>query len=126
LFEPRAYQSVLTKTACSQHTTKHQFNDIVNALYNVIIECSIRDPDGVAMWKKYFLKKETVPWTEFIQIFIQMIQQKKDEGDINQLLPVIPTLAQLRSASDAQLSVSVIQHEKVQPKDTYNSLSGVC
>jgi len=80
-----------------------KFTDIVNALYTIIIECSIRDPDGVSMWKKYFLKKETVPWSEFIQIFIQMIQQKKDEGETNQLLPVIPTLAQLRSASDTQL-----------------------
>jgi hypothetical protein len=55
------------------------------------------------MWKKHFLKKETITWSEFIQVFMETLQQKRDECQGNQPLPPMPTLAQLRNATDLQL-----------------------
>jgi hypothetical protein len=42
------------------------FPEICDKLNEVCIEAAIRDRNGAALWKKYFAKKEWVPWEEFV------------------------------------------------------------
>jgi len=55
------------------------FKEIINSLDTVIIDCAIQDEIGRKFWKDNFLKKEEVPWTEFIDSFVKFVQLPDDE-----------------------------------------------
>jgi hypothetical protein len=42
----------------------------------VIVDCAISDPIGRQFWKQYFLKKEEVAWTEFVDAFEEFLGYK--------------------------------------------------
>lgn len=48
------------------------FGEIITRLENIIVDIAIEDQVGRAFWKKFFLTKYTVTWTEFLDEFARM------------------------------------------------------
>jgi len=44
------------------------FPQIVQALDEIMVEAAIPDEIACKLWKQHFLKKENVPWTDFIEV----------------------------------------------------------
>jgi len=50
-------------------------------LRRIIVDCAIEDTDGRTFWKKYFLEKEVVLWSEFAERFRSFVGILPDEQD---------------------------------------------
>eukprot|EP01090_Pellita_catalonica_P015326 TRINITY_DN413_c0_g1_i1.p1 TRINITY_DN413_c0_g1~~TRINITY_DN413_c0_g1_i1.p1 ORF type:complete len:719 (-),score=115.94 TRINITY_DN413_c0_g1_i1:68-2224(-) len=49
------------------------FQEITIVLDEIIVECAISDVEGRKFWKKNFLKKFSVPWTDFLPAFYSFL-----------------------------------------------------
>jgi len=81
------------------------FTTITSALDVVLVDCAISVEWGRVVWKGNFLKKEVIPWNDFMFAFMQLLQKIGPPRVLksDQPLPLKPSLWQLRHASEEQL-----------------------
>lgn len=94
------------------------FVDIVKRLDEIIIEYAIEDPEGRAMWKKHFSRKEQISWrNEFLPAFCKAVgvpPVSKEEDEKKPSLPFACLRAVLADkGKDNNLTVDVEKFGRV-------------
>jgi hypothetical protein len=72
-------------TACwnPDPSKRPSFKEIITQLDYIIVDCVIRDQKGRKFWKDNFLKKEEVPWTEFLDKFLKLVPVSNEQKDLD-------------------------------------------
>jgi hypothetical protein len=52
---------------------------VLDELEAVLVALAIEDPHGSAFWMKHFIKRESVPWPEFLEKFIEHFNIEMEE-----------------------------------------------
>jgi serine/threonine protein kinase len=58
----------------SNPNQRPDFDRIIELLDNIIVKSAIRDAHGRSFWIKHFLKKESVPWKDFVEAFYAFLK----------------------------------------------------
>jgi len=73
--------SSLISSCWDQEPSKRpNFKEIIIQLENIMAESAIRDEQGRNYWKQFHVKKEEVPWSEFIDSFAKYIKLPKNDN----------------------------------------------
>lgn len=58
----------------SNPSVRPNFDQINEAFDHIIVKSAIRDEHGRLFWSKHFIKREHVPWSEFVAAFYQFLR----------------------------------------------------
>jgi serine/threonine protein kinase len=64
----------LIQRCWDQHPqARPRFSDIITKIEHIMVDLAIEDKIGRQFWKYYFLQKDSVPWSEFLNAFCKLL-----------------------------------------------------
>jgi len=84
------------------------FTSIIPRLHHILVDVTIRDPEGAAFWKYYFLGDIAIPWMPFVATFYQYLGEaipndRNESTKFNALEAILAT----QTADDGSKVVSL-------------------